>query len=47
MMKNRKLAITTVLAGVAYLLRNKESRNKLKEQFQQFLNPSKKAKGQS
>lgn len=34
-MKN-KLAFTTVALGAAYLMRNKEARQKLKQQFQSF-----------
>lgn len=43
-MSRNKLAVTTVALGAAYLLRNKESRQKLKEQFQSFMNSSKKSK---
>ncbi len=32
----RKLMMTTVALGTAYLLRNKKSRDKLKEQFRDF-----------
>ncbi|WP_165820902.1 hypothetical protein [Pueribacillus theae] len=43
-MKKNKLAMTTVALGAAYLLRNKDSRQKLKEQFQSFMNSSRKSK---
>jgi hypothetical protein len=32
----RKLMMTTLALGAAYLLRNKETRDKLKNQFQSF-----------
>lgn len=42
-MKRNKLALTTIILGIAYLLRTKKSRKKLKEQFQQFMNSREKS----
>jgi hypothetical protein len=42
MMVRKKLMMTTVALGAAYLLRNPKSRQKLKNQFQTFAEKSKK-----
>lgn len=44
-MKNNKLAMTTLALGAAYLLRNKDSRQKLKDQFSSLGGPSNREKG--
>ncbi|WP_257985063.1 hypothetical protein [Bacillus sp. T33-2] len=40
-MKRKGLMMTTLALGTAYLLRNKNSREKLMSQFQSFAGPSK------
>ncbi|WP_268875990.1 hypothetical protein [Neobacillus soli] len=40
-MDRKKLMMTTVALGAAYLLRNPKSRKKLKNQFQAFAEKSK------
>ncbi len=40
-MDRKKLMMTTVALGAAYLMRNKKSRNKLMEQVQNFSAPKK------
>ncbi|WP_426446542.1 hypothetical protein ACP26L_22485 [Paenibacillus sp. S-38] len=43
-MVSKKSLLTTVALGAAYLLRNKESRDKLMNQFKQFSAPTTKEK---
>ncbi|AEI43950.1 hypothetical protein [Paenibacillus mucilaginosus] len=43
-MVTKKSLLTTVALGAAYLLRNKETRDKLMSQFKQFAAPSTKEK---
>ena len=42
-MSRNKWALTTLALGAAYLLRNDKSRQKLKEQFRSFAEPSKRS----